>query len=273
MSDDKPVIRSTGMSGYSEQGVPDNWDFGIGSVSGYRWWWWHVPPKFAGYTDEEWVNGRNAFSYLIGAYRGEWEPGRIEAKCKASKSSMYNIGTAENFTGEHEPPEFRTTCGCGFWGYFSEGLRMEDVLYRTPTPKIEREAYMGGMPTIKVPVFGVIEGSGRVIIGEKGFRSQYARLKALCLPKEAKNALGKWCSTTPNRSLPGYATFEGIGSFEESLRAGVGGLSMTDLTADQYIERLTEAESILQELYPETRIMPDRNSLMKNFPPDKYYGG
>jgi hypothetical protein len=55
-------------------------------------------------------------------------------------------------------------CGCGFWAYWDmAGL------------SANRFSTSGR----GLPVLGVIEGTGRVLLGEKGFRSQRARITAL----------------------------------------------------------------------------------------------
>lgn len=249
------MYTSTGMRGFSEQG-PQDWDFAMGSVTGYRWWYWHVPPKLAGYRDEEWPNGPDSYSYLIGAYKGEWEPGRIEAKCKASGYTYSHE--------EHTVPANK--CGCGFWAYWDQGLKAEEVLYGlVKQPNIVREYYLNKAPMVKVPVLGVVEGSGRTIIGTKGFRSQYAKIKALCIPEEGKEVLRYDVKT----------------STVARMRPEITGLSddtswvydFSRASAIEIVRRFTEAESVLQELYPGAKICPDRDSMMKQFPKDNNYGG
>lgn len=272
MTDDTQAWTSTGMSGYSEKGIPEEWDFGFGSVTGYRWWWWHVPPRFAGYVDQEWAEGRNAFSYLIGAYRGEWEPGRIEAKCGVSGSGInsFRFERLNNHEdNEHLPPANR--CGCGFWGYFDPDLPMSQILGSAGQgPKITRDSYLGSVPTVKIPILGAIEGTGRVVIGEKGFRSQYAKLKALCVPDEARKVLSHWVAETPKGTASKNDLPDSDFAYIES--GGTGRYEYRDATESEIMSRLTEAEEVLSELYPDAKVCPDRNSMIKQFPKDEYYG-
>jgi hypothetical protein len=121
--------RSTGASGFTEQGTPDDYDIAAGSVLGYRTW--------------EIRSGK-----LAGAYGGSWPPGkpgyRHTARCKAH--DCQNVPNERN-------------CGCGFWAYWQPGGK-NDTQYGHR-------------------IVGVIEGSGKVILAEHGFRSQYAVIKGL----------------------------------------------------------------------------------------------
>jgi hypothetical protein len=79
----------------------------------------------------------------------KWKPGVNEAKC--------------NNYPDHVPPveydESRAqSCGCGMWGYWE----IADQNWIT-----------------RAPVLGVIRGTGRVLIGTKGFRAQRAEIIAL----------------------------------------------------------------------------------------------
>lgn len=246
------MYTSTGMQGFSEKG-PQDWDFAMGSVTGYRWWYWHVPPKLAGYRDEEWINGPDSYSYLIGAYKGEWEPGRIEAKCKSHGSGLYFDSE------EHIVPANR--CGCGFWAYWDQGLKSEDVLYsQEKQPKIVREYYLNNAPMVKIPVLGVVEGSGRTVIGTKGFRSQYAKIKALCISDEGKEVLSYDVKT----SSLARTRLELAGLSDDSSWI----YDFCKARPIEIVDRLTQAEEVLQELYPGVKICPDRESMMKQFPKD-----
>lgn len=256
------MYTSTGMRGFSEQG-PQDWDFAIGSVTGYRWWYWHVPPKLAGYRDEEWANGPDSYSYLVGAYKGEWEPGRIEAQCKSHGTGLSYSFKAE-LEYEHIVPANR--CGCGFWAYWDQGLKAEEILYNAAKqPNIVREYYLNKTPMVKVPVLGVVEGSGRTIIGTKGFRSQYAKIKALCIPEEGKEMLRYDVKADPvYRARPDLATISDDPSWIYNFDRA---------SAIEIVRRFVEAESVLQELYPGVKICPDRESMMLQFPKDNNYGG
>jgi hypothetical protein len=119
----------------------------LGTVRGYRWWTLPAPPL--------WDNpARSGPSWQPGLLRGMqafWEPGENTAACRA--------GTASNHPDADIPVE---SCGCGFWAYWK------------PQPHdLSRSA---------LPVFGVVEGYGAVLLGTKGFRAARARIVALHLP-------------------------------------------------------------------------------------------
>lgn len=233
---------STGMSGFSEKG-PEGWDFAVGSVTGYRWWYWHVPPKLAGFGGA-WIKRPDTYSYLIGARSGEWEPGRIEAEC-----DRFEI---------HEPPS--DNCGCGFWAYWDSKFDMKEVLYgfhMKNQPMLGKQAILGCVPMVKLPVMGVVEGSGRTIIGTRGFRSQYARITALCIPDEAYRILSWDALLTPNS--------EGRGTKYD--------YQFTLTATENVIPRITEAKRSLGELYPDAEVFFSREKMAEKFPPDENYGG
>ncbi len=103
---------------------------------------------------------------LSGAYGGEWpqlpesEGRRYTAKCKAHG--------CRNVPNEH-------SCGCGFWAYWQPSEK-NDIQYSHC-------------------IIGVIEGSGKVILGENGFRSQYAVIKGLAPAESA------WLLPAPKLSV------------------------------------------------------------------------
>lgn len=265
---------STGFTGFSENGpIPESsdWDFGIGSVTGYRWWWWHVNPYFAGFENEEYAARSQQFSYLIGAYRGEWEDGRLEAACKVNGTGSLFFDAERK---DHVVPA--NGCGCGFWAYFRQDLQMAEVLFNSDTrPRVVQEAYMG-VDTVKVPILGVVEGTGRTVIGEKGFRSQHAKIKALCLPVEAQEVLSYRSKQVPSDSYVfGDQQLSGNTAFRDALMGATKAFrweSRKMEAAADFVTRLTTAEGILAELYPEAKILPDSASMFKQYPPDAFYG-
>lgn len=125
-------------------------DLVIGDVTGYRWWTLPSPdlgisPAFA---DEHWP-----FAPLHGM-RAPWSPGINRAIC-LSEYARHDLST------EPIPAE---NCGCGFWAYWSPGYH--DV----------------GTSPQQLPVVGVISGTGRTLIGERGFRCAKAEIIAVYLP-------------------------------------------------------------------------------------------
>lgn len=129
-----------------------------------------------------------SFSYL-------WFPGVNEAQCACT---TYSGGAPERLPGESwldysdrvaaTKPEWHKpeTASCGFHGYLSE--RVFDNMDRT--------AYGDR------PIWGVIEVSGSVVIGEKGLRAQQARIVALAL--EALDGAWEVSAKARERLASGY---------------------------------------------------------------------
>jgi hypothetical protein len=129
---------STGNPGFTEAGVPDEYDTAFGSVIGYRTW--KATPR------------RKGNYLLVGAYGKTWSPAntpgyRYTAYCE--HRSCRNVPNEDN-------------CGCGFWAYWEPSQLMH-----------------AGPAGVNHSVVGAIEGSGKVILGEKGFRSQHAVIRGL----------------------------------------------------------------------------------------------
>jgi hypothetical protein len=142
---------AAGMTGFAEQGGGD-FDLAVGSVHGLRQWNLTTPD-----FRQDPFEGRWQPTAMTGATgRFQWQPGMNEAVC--------------NSNSNHKPPldadEHGNACGCGFWAYWDIS-----ALATGGAMSLNLSSY--------VPITGVIEGSGRVLIGERGFRSQRARIVAL----------------------------------------------------------------------------------------------
>lgn len=108
-------------------------------------------------------------------FLGEIRPVRLLAQFRPDLLGRLNMNTRvrlveKAYAGEQEVVKLGTTAGtyfaeglashnCGFWAYWS----------------FESEAWV----RTSLRVFGVIEGTGRIVIGTKGFRCQKARIIAL----------------------------------------------------------------------------------------------
>ena len=257
----KKPIPVNGMQGYSERGTPDDWDMAIGTIRGYRWFKIEIPESWAGkrrreirqgYFDatgkpevhDEGPRELSAIELptLIGAYGGRWEDGVNEAKCRRSMSTRPGNG----FT--HEPPEIREACGCGFWAYFDENIQCSQVLSQWQQAQ---DGWTG------MAILGCVEGSGRVIVGEKGFRSQFAQITALTIGQVAVPQLMYW-----DTGQGGYGMGPG-GSY---------GTPKVQCSDDELYARLAKIEDMLSRRYPNARIMSSEATLRGIFPPDKNYG-
>lgn len=277
--DDKPVIPVSGMQGFSEKGAPEDWDLAIGEVYGYRWWKIQVPAKFAGYLEAPDRTLDASHSRLIGANLQPWDNKRMEAKCTAS--STKNAPSWDDLLEGrkpvmHEPPEIRVACGCGFWAYFDQHLDVDQHFSNLSSGKPHRTADL-----VELPVFGVIKGTGRVIVGEKGFRSQYAEIVGLCLPELAQNQLGWWTKPVVTEDYRDYRLRRARNTNFYSAAMGSPGWYTTDnrrtatesveATRDEVMGRIAFVEGMLSTLYPDAKLMSDQDALCAYFPPDKNY--
>lgn len=262
-------IGTTGMHGYSERGAPEDWDMAAGEVRGYRWWNLSVPPWVVGVGTEEYDEAKRRYfgslrepGVLTGANSQPWKPGRNEAVCT-------RMAFADSQHLMHQPPEVREDCGCGFWAYFSPDLRVGEVLGMSPAnrPPVTHDG-----SSYVIPVFGVIRGTGRVIIGEKGFRSQYAEITGLCVPDEARAYMQRWYAPSS-----GYARDEyNFGSSDTYSRWDeyASYRNLGPASPEEEPHRAAAAETLLSEAFPKVKVMSGRETLTKYFPPDKnYYSG
>lgn len=281
-----PVITSSGMEGFSERGGPDDWDMAVGEIYGYRWWRMNVPASFAGFIDAP--KREPHISALTGANNHGWGAGRQEAVC--SVYGLYPYGYNPEYAVDpvlarpHEPPEIKVSCGCGFWAYFDKNLDLNEHFPKMADhkPGLLMNSHVG------IPVFGVIKGTGRVITGTKGFRTQYAEIVGLCLPQVAQNRLGWWHAGTQQDGEDSYGNHygrnpRGIPAHVLKAFQGKPGL-YTDtapveegrhkwLAASDYerLARVALVETMLSDYYPDVRIFSTQEALTGYFPPDKNY--
>lgn len=148
-----PVPRGSGagMTGFAGQGEQD-FEFAVGRVSGLRQWTLAGPDLR---TDPHKADRNWAPSPLAGATGFGWPDGVLEAVC--------NNGYRHSPPTEKDPGT-GARCGCGFWAYWDMTALAAN-----------RFAVTGR----GLPVLGVIAGYGRVLIGERGFRSEKAKIIAL----------------------------------------------------------------------------------------------
>lgn len=256
----KPVYGSTGMTGFTERGPDEGWDMALGQVRGYRWWSWTVPARLLGHM----ANPPAAeFGKLKGAYdkNFEWQDGTNEARCHRGAPTWAEL--VANSGSMHEVPEYRSVCGCGFWAYWPSTNACAVSTFKDSV----NPAY------ISIPVFGTVVGTGRVILGNKGFRSQYARIESLCIPDEALSAISYWDTgvrATLDRDRYSYNNLNrsllGVDSDFVYSRSSV------QAEKSEIVARLARLETELGELYPSAKILTGKDTLVKVFPPDANYG-
>jgi len=161
--------------------LADDLDFAAGSVFGCRWWY---------YTD---VNHALHGFYL------PWVPGvntavclsaEIEAKQMAAVNQTLPTWKLPKWMVEqregpdHEAPAEK--CGCGFYAFWHD----------------DDERCAVSQSTFAIHVFGVVEGYGRVMLGDKGFRCGQARVVAAWIDDT------EWLSDTPVMLSLGDTTVE-----------------------------------------------------------------
>lgn len=202
-------------------------DLAIGSVTGVRWWNLRMPDGPDGMPDLS----------LAGVHSSDpWKPGENTARC-ARFLSLHAIDEP------HEVPD--ESCACGFWAYWA----VPDAL---------------NPHNFGVPVLGVIEGYGRTLIGDKGFRCARARITALHFSDVAAAA---WIE---GRDEPSYARFR----TEDALatwRALTGrrkGYRRT--TPDEALARLATLELMLQDRYG-IPVYAARSLMLAEHPPTRDY--
>ncbi|HEY6021586.1 MAG TPA: hypothetical protein VIY48_17485 [Candidatus Paceibacterota bacterium] len=134
-------------------------------------------------------------SYLraMGASGYGWEEGINEASC------IY--GTIDSFKKqdyvEHKTPN--SSCSCGFYATHTPELAIDDPICWNP-----------------MTVFGVVEATGKILVGKSGFRAEKARIVAL----------SKWLTAPALVNVPYllqknlFISRPEIRSYEEALREG-----------------------------------------------------
>ena len=272
-------ITTTGMQGYSEAGQPEGWDMAVGTVRGYRWWKLAVPESWCGVLRPSGepghydVNGKPVLPVitpeefaemgqlprLTGAYGCSWADGRNEATCR-KRTGLYT----DRYSAPHEPPEYRESCGCGFWAYWDATLKAETVLPGWSDPRSDRK--------INIAVFGAVEGSGRVIIGEKGFRSQYAKITALAIGAVSMPYLVWWAKPAGGGGEFSHEDQYGARKTYRALGGGGPKPDMVEASPDEVLARVARIEDALTRAYPSARILTSEQNLAAIYPPDNFYG-
>lgn len=210
-------------------------DFAVGKVRGYRWWAMNAPDLSRSW--DEWT-----CQPLTGAQSRKWEPGVNHAAC--------------NYYPHHTPPvevdEDGNACGCGYWGYWT--VQSHNI-------------------GAEMPVLGVIEGTGRTLIGELGFRCAKARIVALYLPWDLKPApsFGEW------RRQTGYGarlTEGGRETFRAITGHGYGEPppdwrteEETALAEEYGAAWMAVIQDRLMTLYPDAEIFATKAAMLAKYPP------
>lgn len=194
-------------------------------------------------------------------FLGEVRPVRLLAGFRPGLLGRLNMGervrlAEKAYAGEQEVVKLGTTAGT----YFAEGLASHNCGFWAYWSIADRSWYD------KLPVFGVVEGTGRVLIGTKGFRCQQARIVAL---------------------VPAFTIEVSVASIR-SARAGSGlwsdlssfPFAAPELSPEEAVQRdreLREAQDraqawmgvimeLLGRLYPEARVFATLKGMLASVP-------
>jgi hypothetical protein len=222
----------------------------LGAVTGYRWWTLPAPDfnSDPGRADRTWQPG------LLKGHYDTWQPGVNTAGCHP-----------RGYCAPHDPAEIPLLSGgCGFWAYW------------LPQPhELRRDGTM--------PVFGVIRASGKILIGEDGFRAARARLLAVypsfTLAVRAAEYRPRRCPDTAGAlaraGFTGRVTDYGSAGYDPD---GEMELAVRDVTQAEDPEGYDLAEAWmavigdrLRTLYPGTEVCETLDLLLAKYPPDKNY--
>jgi hypothetical protein len=103
-----------------------------------------------------------------------------------------------------------------------------------------------------------------VIIGEKGFRSQYAEIVGLCVSDRAKDQL-KW-------NILKYGSKRADYRWRSVTDALYGEMEYVEQASSQErLRRIAFVEAGLSVSYPDALVLSDQEALTKYFPPDRNY--
>lgn len=160
-----------GMEGFGNDSEPrdtssDEWPFATGSVVGYRWWTYEVHKGYCPRRQDALSNCLCGICHpvLSGSFDTEWQGSRLDAVCKGTGITWTPHWTQQIVNMKCKRVlDYPSTCGCGIWAY-----------WRLPHSAKSVSGY-------SYPVGGRIEGSGRVVIGERGFRCERARITHLAV--------------------------------------------------------------------------------------------
>lgn len=165
-----------GMDGFQELA-----ELAVAEVRGIRTWTLALP----GCTCKTCRPGQ-----LRGSWGYDWQSQDEAAVCQTLiNKEVYwknQLSMDEGMAAHGEIPH--PTCGCGFWAYWKSSQFVLGYT-RVPVPRIVTPPPLGSFMGLSgefetamhdsAGVAGIIQGYGRIVIGEKGFRAERAKLLAL----------------------------------------------------------------------------------------------
>lgn len=197
-----------GLSGFAEKSEPEGWDLGLGTVVGYRTWEFrrHSPycrpgtgyryttPGDVAYLayNNRWPSPEcGCMQGLRGKWGQQWNSADYTATC-AAEMTRYRC---------KRPLERPDLCACGVWAY-----------WQLPAGHPLLNSRISPLVAAEWPVAGRVEGSGRVVIGEKGFRCENARITHLAVQRETPSAV--IAELEANFKVPVIKAGRGVGPFQ-----------------------------------------------------------
>lgn len=146
-------------------------EFAAGSVFGFRNWVYDPRRQ-----------------QICGMYNWLWPPREKVYLAKCSRLIAWFPDKGKQFIPEHDVPS-PDVCSCGFYAYWK------------PSPCISPNPDR---------IIGVIEGFGRTLIGNRGFRSEKARITGLCIPDSSSlsKVVGIHKSLSEKYDVPVYTDEE-----------------------------------------------------------------
>jgi hypothetical protein len=267
------------MDGFHEKGEPEAWDMAVGTVRGYRWWQLRLPfvrssSLLGRYTtttrDIPWPMSEWTPSFtniaVAGMHGGCWSQysrkpdGWHKAVCE-----RYGFTTSLLPQSCHPAPE--PSCGCGFWAYWSD-----QGDYRTH-PCVTFQRAHGYIASI--PLFGVIEGSGRTIIGEKGFRTQRAKVTDItvagtelpCYYEDQDHSVGEFINLN-SITDPVSIAFSGPQQMQMEI---ISFLAQTFMVSSEVVRNAFDS-AVTEVLGADVRVHASMGNLYYACPPDENYG-
>lgn len=229
----------------------DETELHLGTIRGYRWWTL-TPPLL-----DEWP---------VPAVADAWTPGWLRATNGTEWLPGVNASRCVNGVARHPDSNIPANeCGCGFWAYWK--------------PQ-HHDALPPGLP-----VFGAIDATGDVIVGENMLRAAEAEIVALHLPltigpKRAQPARGSGSldlgqALARNRgftgrlvNIPGRDPDDWLAPPSREPEPTPEEIAEAEMRGEAWVAVIGDR---LRQMYPGAEICETRDLLLANYPPDPEY--
>ncbi|HEU5032720.1 MAG TPA: hypothetical protein VFV01_47910 [Spirillospora sp.] len=187
------------------------------------------------------VTEAEAVGTLRGVFKSEyvWVDGTNQAHCLSVNSTPHRAPLQD--------------CGCGFWAY-------SEARSRWSTGASHLVAY------------GIVQGWGRMVVGPRGFRSEYARVVALALddrpPEVVASQLSELLRTLRAAAEAARALAEAVGR-----RPGAVSPSVVEAVAEALRRsELAAAREAVARHYPSVQLFERIEPMVRRFPPTDLAG-